>query len=83
MSVVIGCLYLLSDCLVIVVLFSRTLSVSEESLLRGLSRCPVSHSGKWYASVVLGCFHLHLLSDCIFTVVLLFFRSWIFVVPVF
>ena len=41
MSVVIGCLYLLSDCLVIVVLFSRTLSVSEEST-GGLSRCPVS-----------------------------------------
>ena len=38
------------------------------------------HSGKWYGSVIMGCFHL--LSDCIFTVVLLFFRSWIFVVPV-
>ena len=81
MCVVIECLHLLDDRLVIVVLFSRTLSVSEASLLRGLSRCPVSHSGKWYASVVLGCFHL--LSDYIFTVVLLFFRSWIFVVPVF
>ena len=31
--------------------------------------------------VVMGCFHL--LSDWRFTVVLLFFRSWIFVVPVF
>ena len=81
MCVVIESLHLFDDRLVIVVLFSRTLSVSEASLLRGLSRCPVSHSGKWYASVLLGCFHL--LSDCIFTVVLLFFRSWIFVVPVF
>ena len=42
MCVVIECLHLLDDRLVIVVLFSRTLSVSEASLLRGLSRCPVS-----------------------------------------
>ena len=46
MSVVIGCLYLLSDCLVIVVLFSRTLSVSEESL-EDCHGVPC-HSGKWH-----------------------------------
>ena len=54
--------------------------MSEESL-KDCHGVPC-HSGKWHGGVVMGCFHL--LSDCIFTVVVLsFFRSWIFVVPVF